>query len=201
MKKILSYIVYWFLQCTWGIIMTTIGAVAALGALLTKHNPYCIGPNICFVVGQNWGGLSLGPFIFCCEEAQKSTQYHECGHSFQNIILGPLFPFLIGIPSAVRYWLRTMSTRLKKSLFNLFFLLGAIVITTLLACLTGPCLHLHWITIGIEILRIYFLLVSIWLTLCEIPKYDKGYVDYEKIWFEKQAAQLGTKIYQKEKED
>ena len=31
---------------------------------------------------------------------------HEFGHTFQNCLLGPLFPFVVAIPSATRYWLR-----------------------------------------------------------------------------------------------
>ena len=31
---------------------------------------------------------------------------HEFGHTFQNCLLGPLFPFMVAIPSAIRYWLR-----------------------------------------------------------------------------------------------
>lgn len=35
---------------------------------------------------------------------------HEYGHSIQNIIFGPLFPFVIGIPSALRYWYRELNS-------------------------------------------------------------------------------------------
>ncbi len=31
---------------------------------------------------------------------------HEFGHTVQNCLFGPLFPFLVAIPSATRYWLR-----------------------------------------------------------------------------------------------
>ena len=199
MKKKLLYIGYWILQCTWGAIMTLIGAIAALIFICMGEKPSRIGPNVYFTIGKEWGGVSLGPFIFCSECITDSIKYHEYGHSLQNIIWGPLFPFIIGIPSMARYWLRTMPTRMQKSLFNLFFLLGELVLTTLLACITGPCLHLHWTTIGIEILRVYLSLVSIWLTLFEIPKYDVGQVDYDSIWFEGQATTWGTKMY-KEKE-
>lgn len=200
MKKFLSYFIYWLIQCTWGLPLTLVGAITALILLITGHKPKLLGPTVYFEVGENWGGLELGGFFLCCRNASPHTKYHECGHGIQNMIWGPLMPFVICIPSAVRYWLRKMPTRLKKSLFNLFFLLGALVITTLLACITGPLLHWHWVTIGIEILRLYFTIISIWLTLIEIPKYNKGYVEYDSIWFESQATKLGTKIYKK-KED
>lgn len=200
MKKKILYVGYWILQCTWGIIMTLIGAVAALILLMTGHKPQTMGPNVYFKVGSHWGGINLGPFFFCCEDADDQVLYHEAGHGLQNLVWGPLFPFVIGLPSLVRSWLRQRPTRLKKSLFNLFFLIASILITTLLACITGPLLHWHWITIGIELLRAYFAVLSIWLTTCEIPKYNQGYVEYDEIWFEGQATYLGTKVYEK-KED
>lgn len=200
MKKIISYVVYWLIQCTWGFIMTFIGAIVALGLLITKHKPCFLGPNIYFIVGSNWGGISFGPFFFCCQAADK-IKLHEAGHGIQNLIWGPLMPFVIGFPSLVRSWIRKYPTHLKKSLFNLFFLLVALIITTLLACLTGPLLHWHWTTIGLEILRLYFCMVSIWLTLFEIPRYDRcDKVLYDAIWFEGQATRWGEKIYEK-KED
>jgi hypothetical protein len=200
MKK-LSYTIYWLLQCTWGIIMTLIGGVAALVVMALGYKPRTLGPNVYFVIGHNWGGVNFGPFFFCCEEADAHTLYHEAGHGLQNIMWGPLFPFIIAIPSVVRYWVRLMPTRLKKGLFNAFFLLISFVVLTGLILLTGPWLHLHWLTIGLEFLRGYFLLVSLWLTLFEIPKYDCCVVpEYDSIWFEGQATKLGTKVYEK-KED
>jgi hypothetical protein len=181
--------------------MTLIGGIGALVMLITGHKPKHFGPNVYFSVGHNWGGMSFGPFLFCCEEATEHIKYHKCGRSIQNIIWGPLMPFIIAIPSATRYWLRKMPTHLKKSIFNLFFFLSILIFTTGLACITGLIFHWHWVTIGIELLRIYLLLVSIWLTLFEIPKYTCGCsVDYDEIWFERQATRFGKKIYKK-KED
>lgn len=40
----------------------------------------------------------------CGEDCQSDyLRSHECGHGLQNIILGPLFPFVIAIPSAIKY--------------------------------------------------------------------------------------------------
>ena len=105
MKKILSYTVYWILQCTWGIIMTFIGAVAALGLIITGHKPKHMGPTVYFEVGEGWGGMELGGFFLCSKNSSMHTKYHECGHGIQNIIWGPLMPFVVCIPSAARYWL------------------------------------------------------------------------------------------------
>lgn len=194
--KTLKNIGFWICQCTWGIIMTLIGAVVTLVLILAGKKPEHLGPVVYTRVGHNWGGISLGGFVLCDEQAPQATLYHEAGHSLQNIILGPLFPFLVAIPSATRYWLRTFNTHLKKSLFNLFYLLIALALTTLGAIIFGPIVPgFKWLTIVFEVLRIYFLLISIWMSAIEIPKYDKGYVNYDAIWFEGLATKWGNKYF------
>lgn len=98
--------IYYFLNFTWGIIMTVIGFLAA--AVLT-----CVGKkatmfNGClwFTVGERWGGVSLGLVIITGKETSIATLRHEYGHSIQNAMYGILFPFIVGIPSMMRYWKR-----------------------------------------------------------------------------------------------
>ena len=202
MKKILSYIVYWLIQCTWGLPMTLIGAIAALILLITGHKPKTLGPNVYFQFGNGWGGMELGGFFLCSKGCDMRTKYHESGHALQNLIWGPLMPFIISIPSAARYWLRKMPTRLAKSLFNLYFFLSAIILTTLLACCTGLLFHISWLTILIEIIRLYLISISFWLTIWEIPKYDfNPSIEYDTVWFESQATEWGMKVYAEKKED
>ena len=61
-------------------------------------------------IGGNWGGLELGAVALCGnysktnKEAFDHVRSHEFGHSVQQLIFGPLQLFVIGIPSAVRYW-------------------------------------------------------------------------------------------------
>ena len=120
MKKILFYIIYWLLSLTWGAIMTIIGTIGALALLITKHNPKTLGPNVYFEVGKGWGGMSLGPFFFCGKDSPLSTKYHEAGHGLQNILYGPLMPFIVCIPSAVRYHYRNwLYKHNPKKYFNL----------------------------------------------------------------------------------
>lgn len=47
------------------------------------------------------GSVSLGKYIFISERSKNdiNTIYHECGHSKQSRILGPLYLIIIGIPS------------------------------------------------------------------------------------------------------
>ena len=104
MKKILSYSFYWFWSLTWGCIMTTIGLLVAIVLLITKHKPQTFGPNVYFVVGKQWGGVNFGPIFVCSKNSMLHTKCHEAGHGLQNLIWGPLMPFVIAIPSAIRYW-------------------------------------------------------------------------------------------------
>jgi hypothetical protein len=43
-------------------------------------------------------GISLGLFLFCPDERLLP---HEYGHTYQSLLLGPLYLLVIGIPSAV----------------------------------------------------------------------------------------------------
>ena len=99
---------YYALSFTWGIIMTLIGMLVAGVLCLAGKKPTKEGPCWCFVVGKNWGGISLGPVMLMSPANYKAgrTVGHEFGHSLQNCIWGPLFPFVIAIPSAARYWVR-----------------------------------------------------------------------------------------------
>lgn len=94
------------LSWTWGLPLTLIGYIVtsifkAMGYKVEKFG-YCH----CVTYGHNWGGVSFGPFMIVCEEAQEHTKAHEHGHAIQNCWLGFLAPFVVNIPSAVRYWHR-----------------------------------------------------------------------------------------------
>ena len=43
--------------------------------------------------------MSLGDYLFVNPMASQRTIQHECGHSKQSDILGPLYLIVIGIPS------------------------------------------------------------------------------------------------------
>lgn len=102
MKKIL----YWIISLTWGGLMTFIGLIIAFVLLLTGHKPYKFGYTFYFKVGKSWGGLELGGLFITDSNPSLHTLCHEHGHGLQNLWWGPLFPFVIGIPSAIRYWYR-----------------------------------------------------------------------------------------------
>lgn len=104
--KVLKGILYWLWQCTYGIVMTSIGAIVILVLICCGYKPKRFHYNIYIEVGNGWGGLELGAFFICCKNSSVSTKQHEAGHALQNLWWGLLFPFVIWIPSAVRYWYR-----------------------------------------------------------------------------------------------
>lgn len=101
-------VLYIFLQCTWGILMNIIGGLVILILICIGKKPHIFHNCVYVVLPGNWGGLELGTFFIVSERASSRTYLHESGHALQNIIWGPLFLFVIGIPSAIRYWYREL---------------------------------------------------------------------------------------------
>lgn len=92
---------YYLLQFTWGLPQNL------LGYFLTrkyKESEEFFGSRI-YYHNDNWGGISLGMFIIINAGKGKewidSVKVHEYGHSIQSIILGPLYLFVIGLPSLI----------------------------------------------------------------------------------------------------
>lgn len=101
---------FWILSLTWGIPMTIVGFVVALFLLFTGHKPEWFGYMLHFTVkSENGWGLSLGPVIVTTSDCADDIDLlsHECGHSsYQMFWFGWLFPFIVAIPSAIRFWHR-----------------------------------------------------------------------------------------------
>lgn len=96
-------VLYYLIQFTWGIIMNVVGVIVALFMLITEHRPYKHGPAIYFRCRKMDGfGFSLGMF-FVIGKTADSVKDHEFGHSLQNIMFGPIAPFIVYIPSFIRY--------------------------------------------------------------------------------------------------
>ena len=131
-QKILFSIMFWVISLTWGILLTSIGGLGTLilnGANLVaklfgkdlKIRTHVNGCTLITEVGGNWGGLEMGAFAFCGRYTEISpswyehTRRHEFGHSLQHLIFGPLFLFIVAIPSACRYWYqRIMQSKGKQ---------------------------------------------------------------------------------------
>lgn len=91
---------------TWGLPVNVGGAIVALGLMATGHKPKKYGRCVQFDVGDNWGGGSLGVFMFTGKNVPDKLKAHEHGHSIQNCYYGPLMPFVVNIPSSARFWSR-----------------------------------------------------------------------------------------------
>lgn len=134
-KKILFIIMFWVVSCTWGIIMTTIGAIIigslnlikVIGTWFGKDLKIKTHRNGCsFIteVGGNWGGLELGAFALCGNYSENNKDWfaharkHEFGHAIQHLYMGPLFIFVVEIPSAVRYWYKRIMQKKGKKFSN-----------------------------------------------------------------------------------
>ena len=103
---------YTILQWTWGLPQTAAGALLRL-----KHrrDPHFLWHGAFVTVWKAPGSVSLGRYIFLTEdplfyyphlrekipkeEAAKQLLVHEYGHTVQSLILGPLYLFVIGLPS------------------------------------------------------------------------------------------------------
>ena len=110
---------FYALSCTWGFLMTLIGLLAALFLVLTGHECKRWGYCLSFNVGQknaSWGGVCLGFVIITDRTDDASLKNHEYGHAIQNCYYGLLMPFIVCIPSFVRYWYREI--RHKRGLGN-----------------------------------------------------------------------------------
>lgn len=112
--KTFKAIGFWILSWTWGLPMTLVGALVALVLLIAGYRPKRFHYYIYFEVGRNWGGFEAGCFFFANKNVSLHTKQHESGHGIQNIIFGWFMPFVVSIPSAMRYWYREIVVRTGK---------------------------------------------------------------------------------------
>lgn len=194
MKKIKT-VLYWVWSCTWGIIMTAIGAVIALFLLIGGQRPKVFHCNVYFRFGRGWGGVNFGAFFFVAKTSDRlNIHQHEAGHGLQNLIFGPLMPFVVAIPSAVRCLLRDFTFTGKKIAAGI--ITGLIAVLGVVVAALG-FLYVHAVlgVVGL-ILALYGGALALWLYKREIPQYAGGaYVDYDAIWFEGDATRRGEKNF------
>ena len=95
---------FYLAQFTWGLPVNLIGGIVYLIFYPKCRHERFKNAFITYIPG-NWGGLSLGLFIFIAEGKSegwtRNTRIHEYGHTIQCLLLGPLYWFVIGIPSFV----------------------------------------------------------------------------------------------------
>ena len=99
----LNHIIYYLLQLTWGIVQNALGILLFL--ILTVINPTRKRFIYHGAIVSQWKypfSMGLGMFIFYGHEKSKIAKevlVHEYGHTLQSMVLGPLFLFVIAIPS------------------------------------------------------------------------------------------------------
>lgn len=97
---------YFFLNFTWGILLTLLGYFLML-ILLPFGRVRRYSYTLYFEFNKKTGwGFSLGTVFFVGKQANMSIKGHEFGHTVQNAILGPFMIFLVALPSVMRFWYR-----------------------------------------------------------------------------------------------
>lgn len=104
-NKVLSYIIFYLIQFTWGLLYNLVGLGMAIWMLVTGHKPHRCGPYIYFLAPELPGSIEGGIF-YIASTTNARTNLHEMGHGLQNMVWGPLMAFVISIPSAIRFWYR-----------------------------------------------------------------------------------------------
>ena len=105
--------VYIIIQFTWGILQSLAGLCVFAAHARLPHRT-CHG-----AIATLWPsrfGLSLGPFVFIPSARGTSDRelllVHEYGHTLQSLALGPLYLFVIGLPSLI--WARSRKLARKR---------------------------------------------------------------------------------------
>lgn len=184
--KILYYIIQW----TWGIIMNLIGAVACLVCAIRKCPIQKYRNGVEIIVNNNFGGLELGMFFIRGKNC-PGVAPHEYGHGIQHLWWGPLFPFVIGLPSALRYWIREFKTPKTCRIFLTIIWAAAALIALIIGILAAVFGSLFWTMVAIVFFA-YSLLLAGWGYFIELPQYEIKKTKYDDIWFEGQATKLGN---------
>ena len=103
LKAFLFYLVQW----TWGLPVNLVGGIAFLICTKLLHRRWQRF-GYAYIVYLPWkqGGLSMGLFIFIRDQHPKkewtyNARIHEYGHTWQCLLLGPLYYPVIALPSAI----------------------------------------------------------------------------------------------------
>jgi hypothetical protein len=124
MPKTKGLFTFYLLSFTWGIITTLLGLIILLcvKVFFSRKIEVKIVAGRIFVkfLKVRFGGFSMGIVYFVDASNSKRIHLHELGHSIQNIYFGPLFLFLIAIPSMIRYHYRNYIRKTDHEKFKTF---------------------------------------------------------------------------------
>ncbi len=103
---------YTVLQILWGFPQTLLGFAVFLRLRKASHFRY---HGAVVTEWRRSTGVSLGMFIFIPEGKRgRDFLVHEYGHTIQSLLLGPLYLFVVGIPSVLWCNLRCFETMRRK---------------------------------------------------------------------------------------
>ena len=196
-KKKLVMTLFWILSFTWALPTTILGGLAALCLVVTGHKPKKWGPCWQFPIANGYG-LEMGLFFLSPKDYESKTlNGHEVGHQLQAcFLLGPIQLFVVGIPSAMRFWLREMKGYGKKVTFATAAYIVLVVIGIAI-CAVGAFTSVKLLLIIGAVLTVYFCILGSWLLTVETPKYRNDYYPpYDSVWFEGDASKRGAKFIQ-----
>ncbi len=97
-------ILYVLLQLTWGLPQSLLGLLYLLREGKGKEHFWFHGAYV--TRWDHTGGISLGMFIFIGDPLmdygeENAYLTHEYGHTIQSMLCGPLYLFIVGIPSSL----------------------------------------------------------------------------------------------------
>lgn len=116
---VLRKVLYYILNFTWGIFMTLLGYILLI--ILWPFGKIKCYDRYTLYLEFRWNtgwGFSIGTVFFITKNPSQSLLDHEFGHTVQNAIYGPLTPFLVMIPSVIRYHYRNIKIKNKKNPIN-----------------------------------------------------------------------------------
>lgn len=117
-KKSLKAFLFYLVQWTWGLPVNLVGWIAFI--ICTKIKGYRwqhFGYAKIVYMPWNAGGLSMGLFIFMKDQHKNKkwthdVRIHEYGHTWQCLLLGPLYYLVIALPSVI--WCNCFAGYRKK---------------------------------------------------------------------------------------
>ena len=97
-------VLYVLLQLTWGLPQSLLGLLYLLREGKGKEHFWFHGAYV--TRWDHTGGISLGMFIFIGDPLmdygeENAYLTHEYGHTIQSMLYGPLYLFIVGIPSSL----------------------------------------------------------------------------------------------------
>ena len=114
---------YYLLQVTWGLVNNIIALeILIVLMIINPRRNRKMFFNAFLIEWKLSSSLGIGNFIFT-DNSNKDICIHEYGHNIQSIILGPLFIFVIGIPSFLWLMLPAFQTirKIKKISYYDFY--------------------------------------------------------------------------------